>query len=45
MYLETLSHMTQAISLYRKCGFELLTQPMGDTGHYSCDTWMNKLLS
>lgn len=45
MYLETLSHMTQAISLYRKFEFEFLKQPMGATGHYSCDTWMYKLLS
>lgn len=44
MYLETLSRMTQAISLYRNSGFELLSGPMGDTGHYSCDTWMIKEL-
>ena len=44
MYLETLSRMTQAISLYRKVGFEFLSQPMGHTGHYSCDTWMVKAL-
>ncbi|MFT4058381.1 MAG: helix-turn-helix domain-containing GNAT family N-acetyltransferase [Legionella sp.] len=44
MYLETLSQMTQAISLYRKAGFEFLTQAMGDTGHYGCDTWMLKQL-
>lgn len=45
MYLESLSRMTQAISLYRKVGFEFLSQPMGNTGHYSCDTWMVKNLS
>lgn len=45
MYLETLSHMTQAISLYCKVGFNYLSQPMGDTGHYSCDTWMMKKIS
>lgn len=38
IYLETLSHMTQAISLYRKIGFEFLPKAMGNTGHYSCDT-------
>lgn len=27
MYLETISRMTQAISLYRNAGFELLSQP------------------
>jgi putative acetyltransferase len=45
MYLETLSHMTQAISLYCKFGFNYLSKPMGDTGHYSCDTWMMKKIS
>jgi putative acetyltransferase len=45
MYLETLSHMTQAISLYCKFGFNYLSQPMGDTGHYSCDIWMRKEIS
>lgn len=41
MYLETLSRMAQAISLYRKTGFEFLTAPLGDTGHYGCDIWMS----
>ena len=42
MYLETLSSMTQAISIYRRRGFDFLQSPLGDTGHYSCDTWMIK---
>lgn len=45
IYLETLAQMTQAIALYRKLGFELLSQPLGDTGHYRCDTWMLKKIS
>lgn len=44
MYLETLAHMTQAVSLYRKMGFEFLSAPLGNTGHYGCDTWMKKSL-
>lgn len=42
MYLETLSSMTQAIALYRRHGFEFLSAPLGDTGHFNCDTWMIK---
>lgn len=42
MYLETLSSMTQAIALYRRHGFEFLSAPLGDTGHFNCDTWMVK---
>ena len=41
MYLETLSHMAQAIALYRKKGFEFLAAPLGDTGHYGCNVWMS----
>jgi len=44
MYLETLSSMTQAISLYRRHQFEFLKKPKGNTGHFSCDTWMEKIL-
>jgi len=44
MYLETLSSMTQAISLYRRHDFECLSAPIGDTGHFNCDTWMVKKL-
>lgn len=44
MYLETLSSMTQAISLYRRHQFEFLKKPKGNTGHFSCDTWMEKTL-
>lgn len=42
IYLETLSSMTQAISLYRRHQFDFLPAPMGDTGHFNCDTWMIK---
>ena len=45
MYLETLSSMTQAISLYRRHDFEFLPEPIGNTGHFSCDTWMKKELA
>jgi len=40
IYLETLSSMTQAVSLYRRHGFEFLKGPKGNTGHFGCDTWM-----
>ena len=43
-YLETLSTMSQAISLYRRAGFEYLNAPRGNTGHFGCDTWMIKNL-
>ncbi len=36
-YLETLGRMKSACALYEKNGFQLLDQPMGNTGHCSCD--------
>ncbi len=43
-YLETLLSMKQARGLYAKNGFMPLDQPMGDTGHFSCDAWYRKEL-
>lgn len=43
-YLETLPYMKAATKLYAKSGFESLDGPLGDTGHYSCNVWMIKLL-
>ena len=38
-YLETLDRMWQANELYKKSGFKPLKQPMGNTGHCSCDKY------
>ena len=39
-YLETLESMHHARHLYRKVGFEDIDEPMGDTGHGKCNSWM-----
>jgi putative acetyltransferase len=36
-YLETLTGMDGAKSLYLRSGFRTLDTPMGGTGHFSCD--------
>ncbi len=43
-YLETLPEMLNAQKLYKKVGFEYLTEPLGGTGHTSCPVWMIKEL-
>ena len=43
-YLETLASMEQANKLYAKLGFEKLESPMGNTGHFGCDSWYLKKL-
>lgn len=40
MYLETLSSMSGAITLYQKHGFSVLATPLGESGHFGCDVWM-----
>lgn len=41
-YLETLPYMKSAIKLYNKEGFKSLKEPLGNTGHHSCNVWMIK---
>ncbi len=43
-YLETLPEMLAAQHLYKKAGFEYLNEPMGNTGHSTCQVWMIKKL-
>ncbi|MFK5958201.1 MAG: GNAT family N-acetyltransferase [Lutibacter sp.] len=41
-YLETLPYMKDARKLYKKVGFKVLDERIGDTCHYSCNVWMLK---
>lgn len=45
VYLETMDNMYNAQGLYKRTGFELLTKPLGNTGHYSCPIQMLKSLN
>jgi putative acetyltransferase len=38
-YLETFNTMKDAMRLYEKNGFEQIKGPMGNTGHFACDTF------
>ena len=38
-YLETLAGMDAAGRLYQRMGFAKLAGPMGNTGHFACDSW------
>ena len=38
-YLETFNTMTQAMKVYEQHGFNRIPGPMGNTGHFSCDTF------
>jgi putative acetyltransferase len=38
-YLETFNTMGDAMKLYERNGFEKISGPMGNTGHFACDTF------
>ena len=40
IYLETLSQMIRAISVYEMAGFKMLSGPKGNTGHSGCNVQM-----
>ena len=40
IYLETMPELALAIKLYQKAGFEQLTRPLGQSGHFGCGIWM-----
>ncbi len=42
LYLESLSELGKAISLYQKEGFKFIDHKMGDEGHFGCTIWMIK---
>jgi putative acetyltransferase len=43
-YLETIPELKTAIYIYETHGFTHRTEPLGNTGHYSCGVWMEKVL-
>jgi len=43
-YLDTLSNMKPAITLYKRFGFRHLQEPLNETIHSGCDVWMLKEL-
>lgn len=45
MYLESFPELGQAVSIYRKVGFEYLPHALGNSGHFACTIWMFKKLS
>jgi putative acetyltransferase len=44
VYLESMPELQKALSVYEKFGFEYLTGPMGNSGHFGCSRWMLKKL-
>ncbi|RYD70385.1 MAG: GNAT family N-acetyltransferase [Sphingobacteriales bacterium] len=44
LYLESFPNLERAINMYIKDGFTPLSRPLGNSGHYACNVWMEKKL-
>lgn len=44
IYLETMNELRQALKIYEWMGFEYLSAPLGQSGHFGCPLWMLKKL-
>ena len=44
VYLETMNELKAALKVYERLGFNYLTGPMGNSGHFGCPLWMMKEL-
>ncbi len=42
MYLESMPELNNAVALYERLGFEVLSTAMGNSGHFGCNIWMVK---
>ena len=42
IYIETMPELKLALKVYEKFGFEYLSAPMGNSGHFGCELWMVK---
>lgn len=40
LYIESFPSLTEAIRLYKKVGFQVVENRLGDSGHFACDVWM-----
>jgi len=44
IYLESMSELSNAVSIYEKMGFTQIEKPLGNSGHEACGIWMIKEL-
>lgn len=44
LYLESLPHFSKAVSMYERYGFVYMDNPLGNSGHTTCNIWMTRNL-
>jgi putative acetyltransferase len=42
VYIESFPQFKDAVMMYKKFGFTYLTNPLGNSGHFGCNIWMQK---
>ncbi|NOQ75000.1 MAG: GNAT family N-acetyltransferase [Crocinitomix sp.] len=45
LYIESTPDFKDAVRIYEKIGYKMLTTALGDSGHFGCDIWMLKRLN
>jgi len=45
LYLESLPEFDKAVGMYVRYGFIHLDKPIGNSGHFGCNIWMEKRIS
>jgi putative acetyltransferase len=45
VYLESMDELRAAVSLYEHLGFQQISAPLGQSGHFGCSIWMVKQIS
>jgi len=44
VYIESMPELKLALKIYEKFGFEYLSAPLGNSGHFGCELWMIRRL-
>jgi putative acetyltransferase len=44
IYIESMPELRLALQIYEKFGFEYLSAPLGNSGHFGCELWMIRKL-
>ena len=45
IYIESMPELKQALKVYERFGFNYLSAPLGNSGHFGCELWMIKHLN
>jgi len=44
VYIESMPELGQALKVYERFGFNYLSAPLGNSGHFGCELWMIRAL-